>query len=58
MSLYFILLVLKQLNVPYAKICVPNVVKNWNVKLFNVMSRTNEIRHIKCHETCVSVNVD
>ena len=40
------------INDPYAKICVPDVVKNLNVKVFNLMSRTNETRHIKCHETC------
>ena len=39
-------------NNPYAKLCVPNVVKNLNVKVFNLMSRTNEIRHIEWHETC------
>ena len=37
---------------PYAKSCVPDVVKNFNLKVFNLMSRTNEIRHIKWHETC------
>ena len=37
---------------PHAKIFVPNVVKNLNVKVFNLMSRTNETRHIKRHETC------
>ena len=36
----------------YAKICVPDVVKDLNVKVFNLMSRTNETRHIKWHETC------
>ena len=40
------------INDPYAKMCVPDVVKNLNVKLFNLMSRTNETRHIKWHETC------
>ena len=38
------------INHPYAKICVPNVVKNLNVKVFNLMSRTNETRFIKWHE--------
>ena len=37
--------------------CVPDVVKNLNVKVFNLMSRINETRHIKWHET-LSVNVD
>ena len=32
--------------------CVPDVVKNLNVKVFNLMSRSNETRHIKWHETC------
>ena len=56
MPLFFFLLVLKQVNAcnnindPYAKICVPDVVKNVNVKAFNLMSRTNETRHIKWHE--------
>ena len=40
------------INDPYAKICVPNVVKNLNVKVFNLMSRTNETKNIKWHETC------
>ena len=40
------------INDPYAKICVPNVVKDLNVKVFNLMSRTNKTRHIKLHETC------
>ena len=40
------------INHPYAKICVPDQIKNTNVKVFNLMSRTNETRHIKWHETC------
>ena len=40
------------INYPYAKICVPEAVKDLNVKVFNLMSRTNETRHIKLHETC------
>ena len=40
------------INDPYAKICVPDVVKGLDVKVFNLMSRTNETRHIKWHETC------
>ena len=35
------------INDPYAKLCVPDVVKNLNIKVFNLMSRTNETRHIK-----------
>ena len=33
------------INDPYAKLCVPHVVKNINVELSNLMSRTNETRH-------------
>ena len=40
------------INNPYAKICVPDAVKDLNIKVFNLMSRTNETRHIKWHETC------
>ena len=43
------------INDPYAKICVPDIVKNLNVKVFNLMSRTNETRFIKWHETCKCV---
>ena len=31
---------------PYAKICVPDTLKNLNVKVFNLMLRTNETRSI------------
>ena len=40
------------INDPYAKICVPDVIRDLNVKVFNLMSRTNKTRHIKWHETC------
>ena len=39
------------INDPYAKLCVPDVVKNINIKVFNLMLTTNETRHIKWHET-------
>ena len=34
-------------NDPYSKICVPHIVKNLNIKVFNLMSRTNETRFIE-----------
>ena len=43
------------INDPYARICVPDVVKNLNVNVFNLMSLTNEARHIEWHETCKCV---
>ena len=33
------------INDPYAELCVLDIVKNINVKVFNLMSRTNEPRH-------------
>ena len=40
------------INDQYSNLCIPDAVKNLNVKIFNLMSRTNETRHIKRHETC------
>ena len=43
------------INAPYAKLCVFDVAKGINVKVFNLMfkcSRTNEARYIGWHETC------
>ena len=39
-------------NDPYAKICVPDVIKNLNLKVFNLLTRINETRSIKWHESC------
>ena len=43
------------INDPYAKLCVPNIIKNINVIVFNIMSRINETRQIIWHETCKCV---
>ena len=40
------------INDPFAKLCVPGITKNINVKVFNIMARINEIRQIVWHETC------
>ena len=40
------------INDPYAKLCVPDVTKNLNDRVFNLVSRTNETRDIEWHETC------
>ena len=42
----------KNINDPYAKLCVPDVGKSMNIKVFKLMSRTNETRQVKWHETC------
>ena len=33
------------INDPYAKLCIPDIIKNINVKVFNLMSRVNETKH-------------
>ena len=35
------------INNPYTKICVPDLIKDLNVKVFHLMLRTNETRFIK-----------
>ena len=40
------------INDSYARICVPDVTKDLNVKVFNLMSTINETREIKWHESC------
>ena len=40
------------MNDPYAKLCVPDVVQNINQKVLNLMSRTNKTRHTEWCNTC------
>ena len=40
------------INNPYAKISVSDIIKNLNVKIFNLMSSTNETRFIEWHGKC------
>ena len=37
---------------PYAQVCVPNKVKNMNLKVFNLMLRVNETRLLVQNESC------
>ena len=39
-------------NDPYAKLCVPDTVKDIDAKVLNLMPRANETRHIEWYETC------
>ena len=39
------------INDPYAKLCVPYVVKSINVKVFNLMSWNNQTKRIEWYET-------
>ena len=41
-----------KVNNPYAKTCVPDFIKNLNVIVLNLMSRTNETRFTKWYEKC------
>ena len=43
------------INNLHTKLCVPDIAKNLNVKVFNLTSRTNETRHIMKR---VNANVD
>ena len=45
------------INNPCPKLCVPDVVKSLNVKMFNLVSGTNETRHVECMKR-VGVNLD
>ena len=40
------------INDPYVKLCVPDVVKNINVKLFDLISFTNQTKRIEWRKTC------
>ena len=37
---------------PYTRVCVPNKVKNMNVKVFNLMSGVDETKFSVQHESC------
>ena len=39
------------INNPYAKLSVPDIVKNINVKVFNLMSWSNQTEHKEWHKT-------
>ena len=40
------------INDPYDKLCITDVIKDMNIEVFNLMSITNETRHISWHKTC------
>ena len=43
------------LDNPMSKICVPKVIKNVNIKVYNFLMRLNETRNVLCHESCKCV---
>ena len=40
------------LDDPMARICVPNIIKNVNIKVYNFLMRLNETRNVLWHESC------
>ena len=40
------------LDNPMSKICVPKVIKNVNIKVYNFLMRLNETRNVLWHESC------
>ena len=45
------------INNPYTKLCVPDGIKNMNIKAFNLNSKTSEMRSVSCMRL-VRVNED
>ena len=43
------------LDDPMAKLCVPNVIKSVNMKVYNFLMRLNETRNVLWHESCKCV---
>ena len=39
------------INNPYAKLCVPDAIKNINIKAFNLITRTNKTGYIEWQKT-------
>ena len=40
---------------PMAKLCVPNIIKGINMKVYNFLMRLNETRNVLWHESCKCV---
>ena len=43
------------LDNPMSKICVPKIIKNVNMKVYNFLMRVNEARNVLWHESCKCV---
>ena len=43
------------LDNPMAKLCVPNIIKRINMKVYNFLMRFNETRNVLWHEICKCV---
>ena len=40
---------------PYARVCVPNIIKNITLKILDLISWENKTKQIKWHESCTYV---
>ena len=40
------------INDPMTELCVPDIIKDMNIKVFNMLARINETRKITWHKTC------
>ena len=40
---------------PYARVCIPDIIKSCTVKIFDLMSLKNKTKQIKWHESCKCV---
>ena len=43
------------LDDPMAKLCVPNIIKRVNIKVYNFLMRLNETRNVLWHKSCKCV---
>ena len=43
------------LDNPMANLCVPNIIKRMNTKVYNFLMRLNETRNVLWHESCKCV---
>ena len=43
------------LDDPMARLCVPNIIKNVNMKVYHFLMRLNETRNVLWHESCKCV---
>ena len=39
-------------NNPYFKVCVPDIVKNISVKVFDLISKKNVLKNVNFHKSC------
>ena len=44
-----------KLDDPMSKMCVPNIIKRVNMKVYNFLMRLNETRNVLWHESCKCV---